>query len=142
VLLAAALVPAAAAAAPPPSLMMRARADELAAARATWARQHLVTYSYRVSVSCFCAPSRPTLVTVHGGRPVRTPAGFRDVDTVAKLFALVQAHLRDDELSVRYDPTRGVPLVISSNPKHLVADDEVTYTVRGFRPLPPAGRNG
>ena len=39
-LLAAALAPVAAAA-PPPSLATRARADELAAARATWARQHL-----------------------------------------------------------------------------------------------------
>ena len=95
-----------------------------------------------MSVWCFCRPSRPTLVTVRGGRPVRTPAGFRDVDTVPELFALVQAHLRDDGLAVRYDPTRGVPLQISSNGQRLVADDEFTYTVRGFRPSPPVGRNG
>ncbi len=110
---------------------------ELQAARELWASKGILTYSYRVRRFCFCSQeyTRPRKIVVENGKPVkrRETKVYREVDTVEDLFKEARATLDDDSSSVRYDATYGYPRVINSDPSFMIADEEVSFTVRKFR---------
>ncbi len=110
---------------------------ELQAAREVWASKEILDYSYKVRRFCFCSQdyTRPRNIVVESGKPVkrRQTKAYRDVDTVENLFKKAQATLDDDSSSVRYDATYGYPRVINSDPSFMIADEEVSFTVRKFR---------
>ena len=139
----AALIPSLALAAAPaqaaaPSIEDGSAQQALEAARAKWRAATPRSYTYRLTLSCFCAADtrRPRTFVVRDGRPRNTPRGYRRLNTGAKLFRLVQQAIDDRAagLTVRY---RGNGLLrhISVDTIEEAVDDEYTYTVDRFRRL-------
>lgn len=116
----------------------------LSAARSQWKARGVASYTYLISIHCFCPPTTDIKVVVRRGK-VRIDrngsASFRraavlDNATVPRLFRTIQRAIdaRAARLTVRYGP-RGVPRQIYVDRDSRVADDEVGYLVRRFSPL-------
>ena len=116
--------------------------DNLAAARARWARVGPATYSYTIQRSCECTAEMtgPVLITVRNGivesRQYRqsgapVPTQFiADFPPVEGLFGIIDGAVRDGikPLTVQYDPALGYPTRIALGdpaadaPLYLVSD--------------------
>jgi hypothetical protein len=110
---------------------------ELQANRQLWKSKGIEDYTYKISRSCFCAVefTRQVKIVVKNGKH-QSGGGkaYRSVNTLDKLFRVARAALDDDVFSISYSPRFGFPKSISSNPELMVADEEVSYQVRGFDP--------
>ena len=119
--------------------------SDLAVARQRWALSNIRSYDFTASRSCFCGPPslRPVTVSVTNGVVTRriyadtgesAPASESEFSTVEALFAIVQAAVARHAALVdaSYDPALGIPLRISIDGSFQVADDEVSYSVKGF----------
>jgi hypothetical protein len=75
-------------------------------------------------------------IVVRNGRPSSsTPANLRKQATVPRLFRTIQDAIdrKVAKLTVKYG-TRGVPTSTYIDSEARLADEEVTYVVRGFAP--------
>ena len=109
-------------------------------ARARFAAAGLSDYGFTVRRSCFCPSSGITYVVhVRDGRAVGAPAAIEPLDTVPKLFALVQSAIdsRDDQLGVHYDEL-GLPTSITVDARQYAFDDEFGVTASGLAAEDPA----
>ncbi|HEX8159024.1 MAG TPA: DUF6174 domain-containing protein [Solirubrobacteraceae bacterium] len=130
-------------AAGPAAPALAANASEgakLRQARSLWAKQHLRDYSFRLRLSCFCAPDarKPAIVTVRNGRPHGAAVSSRQLDTFPEMFARIGETLTkpgSGRVTVRYDAHRGFPRSASLDPIKLAVDDEYHWTVDRFRVL-------
>jgi hypothetical protein len=120
--------------------------DELTAARQKWASAAMASYEYTFQASCFCEEAfrQPVTFRVVEGRGVLTNAVpdrvrqlFERYDTFEKLFEFVEMALerRAFKTSVRYDRDRGYPSVVDVDYRELAKDDEMRFTVTGFKIL-------
>lgn len=103
----------------------------LDAAKARWAQQGLQDYRFAVQRSCFCPSTytRRYRIDVVGGKAFDAPRWVDDIDTVPKLFAVVQRQIDGDgELSVTYDDATGMPTSIGADPIPEAVDDEFGIT--------------
>jgi len=114
--------------------------------RAHWRARHPSSYAYTLEQSCFCPPplTEPVIIEVSGdvvesrryagtGAPV-DPRLADDFPPVDGLFDVIEAAARGGaaHLVATYDPALGYPMRIEIDHALNVADDEVTYIVRGF----------
>lgn len=115
--------------------------DRLGDMRARWADVRPASYTYTLTRGCFCFVEAigPVRIQVDGdsvvsrtfvesGAPVTQ---FQELwPSMEGLFDLVEEALRDaDEVEIRYDPDRGVPLRVSVDWITEAIDDEVSWTV-------------
>ena len=115
----------------------------LQAAQQQWQAQQIASYSYNLSVSCFCVEDvrQPVVITVTDGETTSivkaedgAPAAaefFEEYNTVEKLFALIQKAIDEQaaEITVTYDPTLGYPTDIKLDGSTQIADDERFLTM-------------
>jgi hypothetical protein len=111
---------------------------QLARASALWSSQHVRSYSYRVTVGCFCAPAyrRPTTVTVRGGKSHVSKYVIKQLRTIPAMFRLIRQTLADPNagaVTVSYDKHRGFPRSVRLDPIRNAIDDEVSWTIDRFR---------
>lgn len=124
--------------------------DDLAAARARWARQGLTDYSFEYRRDCFCGPEllRWHRVEVRAGRvvaatplepwPAEWPRGPLDwYPTVEQLFEDAARPPQGEIVAVttRFDPALGHPLTITVRCSDRVADCDSQTLVRRLVPM-------
>lgn len=109
-------------------------------ARALWAAQHLTTYSYFGSQTCYCANSATVVVEVSNGRVSAvtnlikgTPESVAGWLTVDELFDFAA---RSQPQILEFDKVRGFPRRVERC--CLVDDSGFVYSVSGFS-LPSRG---
>ncbi len=112
---------------------------------ALWQRSNIASYQYIYRRLCFCPQEQDIVVIVVSGQvsqAFRSPAGtfltaseLANVFTVEGLFNKVQDAInqRVSKLTVTYNSQLGFPESISIDPIQNLADDETTYTARGFQ---------
>lgn len=118
--------------------------NDLAAARARWARAGIHSYDIVVHRSCECIPEMtgPVRVEVRNGvvqsrryvdsdAVVASPELAAEFTSVEELFAKVEAALARPvaHLEASYDPRTGVPLHVLIDHVADMVDDEVVYTM-------------
>lgn len=114
-----------------------------------WENLGIRDYQYEYLVSCFCGFNgpNPALITVREGvvtkvEPVNGGPPFGGSlstwPTIDSLFAIISRAEAGNPnvLKVEYDETYHYPRKISLDPVERVIDDEVTYRVDQFIPLP------
>lgn len=119
--------------------------------RARWSRAGVVDYRYTVSRLCECSAEStgPVVVEVRQGEiEERRYTTGATVDpqfaelfrTVPGFFDLIEEALDQEAagLSVSYDRRYGHPVSIQIDWVAGIADDEVSYRITDFVPLPPA----
>jgi hypothetical protein len=122
---------------PDPGIDSGSEQRALSNARKQWKAQGVRSYTYALSVNCFCPPTTNVKIVVRKGIPARsTPSKLRDRATVPRLFRTIQYAIdrKVAKLVVTYGK-RGVPRSIFIDPDERIADEEVGYLVRQFAPL-------
>jgi hypothetical protein len=131
-------------------LAIPARADastqsELDAAKQRFADQHLTNYGFRVQRGCFCPPqyTRRYRIHVRGGKAVGAPKEIRDLDTVPKLFAVIQDAIdRDAErISATYGDD-GLPTDVFIDYEAYVVDEELGFSAADLNEEDPTIPHG
>ena len=102
-----------------------------------WRAKGGPNYTMRFTRTCFCAALGPVTVTVRNRKVVR-PAGLpwaSELRSVDELFTLILSG-KADRIDVTYDPRYGFPRSIDADMIVDAIDDEVSYRVSDYRPLP------
>lgn len=115
---------------------------------ALWEQSKPDSYSYEISLSCFCPREQPYTILVSGDFEVAVPSegkepeyyeGLRlpdDPITIGTLFKRIQTYSRTaSSIDIEYDSTLGYPKLIRVDPNSATFDDEVTYLVSNFQVL-------
>ena len=122
-----------------PDASRSAALDTLAAARARWAAARMRSYSYELTMSCFCgfAGPNPVVVGVRDDRvvAVRDTAGRAAASgtgrgrTIEEWFSIVDGAIRGDAeaVTIAYDASLGYPTLVDVDPAIFTSDDHVTY---------------
>jgi hypothetical protein len=120
-----------------PGITNGSKQRALSAARKAWKSQGVPSYTYLLSVNCFCPPTTDVKIVVRRGIPsAKTPARLKDQATVPRLFRTIQDAIdrKAAKLVVTYGP-RGVPRSIFIDSDERIADEEIGYLVRRFARL-------
>jgi hypothetical protein len=128
--------------------------SEFARQHTVWEDQAVGHYRYSVTIQCFCLFANiPVTYEVLDGEVVNVSINSevdlggatleeaasttQNLDTVEKLFAYVESALKEaDKVEVTYDETFGFPSRVSVDWIEMAIDDEFTFFVTGFAPLP------
>jgi hypothetical protein len=120
-------------------------AAELSSHLAQWQAGGPNSYSYTITMACFCPFNEPYRVTVENNVTTAVTAAGAPVDaqqvsflpkTIPAVFKLVSDNLDAAKLTVRYDPTLGFPTSIDADPIANAVDDEFSMTITDFTPGP------
>lgn len=97
---------------------------------------------------CFCTPDTAARITVRGnvivaaenvvsGEPL-TRQQWSVYHPVDDLFVIIELAERDSEATVvaEYDALYGYPIGLGIDPKWWISDDEVSYSLTNFIPIP------
>ncbi len=120
-----------------PGITNGAKQRALTSARQRWKSQGASSYTFLLSIACFCPPTADVKMVVRNGSPAKgTPANLRDQATVPRLFRTIQRAIdaKAARLTVSYGP-RGVPQSIYIDRDVRIADEEAGYTIRKFTRL-------
>ncbi|MGD2070117.1 MAG: DUF6174 domain-containing protein, partial [Gemmatimonadota bacterium] len=112
--------------------------EDLADARARWARADLTSYIWTVDRACFCAGFGAAEIRVEDGEKVSVervdqgsipPEEAEFWPTVDELFEIVERAIQEaGALEVDYDTATGAPLFVDIDWIANAIDDEVRYT--------------
>ena len=114
------------------------------AAMAAWESAAIAEYSYTVTTSCFCPFTEPLRVMVSNGTAiVAEPVGdgaqlwTGGVKTIDDHLADLGDLLDGTAISVaaEFDPTFGVPTIVSVDESRAIADEERTVQITDFVPV-------
>lgn len=121
-----------------PTAVTPERLDE---AEARWDSLAVPQYSFEVRRTCFCPVEiqGPFVVSVRGGEVALVTRGGEPVDerppTIDGLFDLLRESIPTaDSVTAAFDDTRGFPTKLFVDPSFGIADEEIGYTITGFRP--------
>lgn len=120
----------------------------LDAAEALWKQKRPEHYAYQLQPSCFCPPeyTQPIEIRVLKGviqqadlvasKKALPPERKGDAKTIEQLFKMIRDAINRPAASVKvtYDPNYGFPSSISIDLDQMIADEEVYYTVKAFKP--------
>lgn len=125
--------------------------SELAQKRDQWKAQGINHYRFDLTLSCFCpfGEVNPVAIEVLDGKIVSMTGAdgkalsdpfrsrFEEAGTVEALFDLAETYFKSaDKVEVAYDAEYGFPVSIAVDQIELAMDDEITYRVENFTPLP------
>jgi hypothetical protein len=118
--------------------------------RKLWESQDITSYRFVLSRNCFCPIRGPVVIEVRDGEAISivdqetgksTVDGFPltdifgDVDTIDKLFAVIEDAEGAAVLRVTYDEALGYPAEIYIDQSELMADEEIGYVVHSLEIL-------
>ncbi len=124
---------------------------EMQTNREKWNAAKVTHYTFELMISCFCPFSEimPITVEVKDGEIVSmTDVNGKAVEgefaqyieeaaSIERLFALAEKNASEaDEIEVTYDAQYGFPSAINIDFIKLAVDDEISYYVNNFKPLP------
>lgn len=125
--------------------------SEMQTNREKWNAADVNRYTFELIVSCFCpfAEIMPITVEVKDGQIVSmTDVNGKAVEgefaqyieeaaSMDRLFDLAEKNASEaDEIQVTYDAQYGFPTAINIDFIKMAVDDEISYYVNNFRPLP------
>ena len=126
-------------------------ASEMQTNREKWNAAKVTHYTFELMISCFCPFSEimPITVEVQDGKIVSmTDVNGKAVEgefaqyieeaaSIEKLFALAEKNASEaEEIKVTYDAQYGFPTAINIDFIKMAVDDEISYYVNNFKPLP------
>jgi hypothetical protein len=108
---------------------------DLSAAKATWAKNGVRSYSYTVTRLCGRCGAQPAGIHVRDGKPSRTPRGYSKLDSMPELFAYIQRAIdsHPHKLTVSFHSRTGVPGTLSVDERADLVDDVTGFVVTGYR---------
>ncbi|EAZ89915.1 DUF6174 domain-containing protein [Crocosphaera chwakensis] len=121
--------------------------EELKENRQLWRSQQLKNYQYIYQQQCFCPlPSNvPLKVSVKNDKitqvvNLNNNQVITDLTlpkTIEELFKIIKDAIQRnaDEILITYDPTLGYPTRVAIDYQKILADDEITYTVKNLSKL-------
>lgn len=121
-----------------PAITSGKAAREFSAARDQWLKSGIINYRFRITAGCFCPNTGPVTVTVRGAaKKVSEPRWFGP-KSVPGLFKVIHGAIKREaaSLTVKYDAATGRPRSVGIDYDRMIADEEIGYTVTGFRQLP------
>ncbi len=104
-----------------------------------WASHAVKNYNLSVNEICLCAYNEPKVLEVRDGKPVApVEPAWQQIESIDELFKRVQGGIDNHVaiLTVDYDETYGYPSEVYMKWHFLGFDDNVTYRVTSFEPLP------
>jgi len=116
-----------------------------------WNAANVNHYTFELTISCFCAfrSIMPVMVEVKDGQivsmtdvngnPVEgaNAENISEAASIDKLFEIASKNLSEaEEIQVTYDAQYGFPTAINIDFIKLAVDDEISYYVNDFQPLP------
>ena len=125
--------------------------SEMQTNRDKWNAAKVTHYTFELIVSCFCPFSEimPITVEVQDGKIVSmTDVNGKAVEgefaqyieeaaSIERLFALAEKNASEaEEIKVTYDAQYGFPTAINIDFIKMAVDDEISYYVNNFKPLP------
>ena len=125
--------------------------SEMQTNRDKWNAAKVTHYTFELIVSCFCpfADIMPITVEVQDGKIVSmTDVNGNAVEgefaqyieeaaSIERLFALAEKNASEaEEIKVTYDAQYGFPTAINIDFIKMAVDDEISYYVNNFKPLP------
>jgi Family of unknown function (DUF6174) len=96
-------------------------------ARQRWQTNGARSYTIKVTLLCFCSPTRPRTVIVRDGKTLG------DGPSVADLFETIFSG-GFDKVTATYDPTYGFPTRVIVDPDLNTIDEERTWVVTDYHP--------
>ncbi len=121
--------------------------EELKENRQLWRSQQIENYQYIYQQRCFCPlPSNePLKVSVKNDKitqvvNLNNNQVITDLTlpkTIEELFNIIKDAIQRnaDEILITYDPTLGYPTRVEIDYQKILADDEITYTVKDLSKL-------
>lgn len=125
--------------------------SELSQNHKKWNEAGIRNYTFDLVVSCFCpfADIMPVAVEVKDGQVVsmtdvngnaldeKFVQYFEEAASMDRLFDIAKTSLsKADEVQITYDAQYGFPAAINADFIKMAMDDEISYYVNNFRPLP------
>jgi hypothetical protein len=125
--------------------------SEMQTNREKWNAAKVTHYTFELMISCFCPFSEimPITVEVKDGKIVSmTDVNGKAVEgefaqyieeaaSIERLFALAEKNASEaEEIEVTYDAQYGFPSAINVDFIKMAVDDEISYYVNNFKPLP------
>ena len=121
--------------------------EELTENRQLWRSQRLKNYQYIYQQQCFCTPpsNTPLKVSVKNDK-ITQVVNLNDNQvisdltfprTIDQLFNIIEDAIKRnaDEILISYDTTLGYPTRIAIDYQKILADEEITYTVKNLSKL-------
>ncbi|WP_107669726.1 DUF6174 domain-containing protein [Cyanothece sp. BG0011] len=112
-----------------------------------WRSQQLKNYQYIYQKRCFCPlpTNEPLKVSVKNDKITQVVnlnnnqviTDLTLANTIEELFNIIEEGIQRnaDELLITYDPTLGYPTRVAIDYQKILADDEITYTVKNLSKL-------
>ncbi len=121
--------------------------EELTENRQLWRSQQLKNYQYIYQQQCFCTPpsNTPLKVSIKNDK-IAQVVNLNDNQvisdltfprTIDELFNIIETAIKRnaDEILISYDPAFGYPTRIAIDYQKILADEEITYTVKNLSKL-------
>tara|TARA_Y100000768_G_scaffold375943_1_gene347361 strand:- start:332 stop:781 length:450 start_codon:yes stop_codon:yes gene_type:complete len=118
---------------------------ELSSAIKKWNNSNINSYSYILTVSCYCLDTEPNKIEVIDNKITKVNGEsvtldqlqneYWDVKTFDELFNIIDEKLKDDPFifTLKFDQTYGFPIDIYFDMDDMIADEEIGYTTSDFK---------
>jgi hypothetical protein len=118
---------------------------EFSTAIKKWNNSNINSYSYILTVSCYCLDTEPNSIEVIDNKitkvnsnlvtPEQLNNDYWNVKTVDELFNIIDEKLKDDPFifTLKFDQTYGFPIDIYFDMDEMIADEEIGYTISDFK---------
>ena len=118
---------------------------ELSNAIKKWNNSNINSYSYILTVSCYCLDTEPNKIEVIDNKitkvnsnlvtPEQLNNDYWNVKTFDELFNIIDEKLKDDPFifTLKFDQTYGFPIDIYFDMDEMIADEEIGYTISDFK---------
>ena len=118
---------------------------ELSNAIKKWNNSNINSYSYILTVSCYCLDTEPNKIEVIDNKikkvnsnlvtPEQLNNDYWNVKTVDELFNIIDEKMKDDPyiFTLKFDQTYGFPIDIYFDMDEMIADEEIGYTISDFK---------
>ena len=126
--------------------------SEIEQNREKWQNAGISHYRYHLAISCFCVFTQdmPLILEVQDGKVVSMEyQNGKEIDpsltelfekyaTIDRVFAELEAGLNGaaDEVTAKYDSTRGFPTEVTIDVEKQATDDELYLSLSNFEKLP------
>lgn len=120
-----------------PSITDGTAAKEFKEARAKWLGSGVGGYRMKIGRYCFCPPPSSAKITVRPGeKPKSSVRKWTGPRSVPAMFKIIHDAIKGEVaiLDVEYDRKYGFAKMTSIDYIAMAVDDEMSYSIKGFKP--------